>query len=79
MNKLQIVVLWLAGMIISYVFSTTGWKLLVHAASSKETWETGYPITLMVGTVWTYIFPVVIIGAVLIYSSSGWKSKRRKK
>lgn len=66
MNKVQLVIMWLAGLIVSGILYLTGSKLLAHAASSAETWETGYPITLLAGTVWTYVIPVVIIGAMLM-------------
>jgi len=68
MNQIQLIVLWLIGIAISSIFSFTGQKLLIHAANNKEVWETGYPLTLMVGTAWTYIIPIIIIGAILIYT-----------
>jgi len=76
MNRLQLLVLWAIGISISAIFYTTGQKLLVHASTYKETWETGYPLTLMVGTAWAYIVPTVIIGVILIYTAKGIGGKK---
>jgi len=77
MNKLQLLVLWAIGISISAIFCTTGQKLLTHAASYKETWDTGYPLTLMGGTVWAYIIPTVIMGVIMIYTVKGLGGKKR--
>ena len=78
MNRLQLIFLWAAGITISIMFNITGQKLLNHAASYKETWDTGYPITLMGGTAWAYIIPTVIMGAILIYTVKGIGGKGRR-
>jgi len=78
MNKSQLFVLWVIGIVISSIFYTTGQKLLVHAAAYKETWDTGYPLTLLGGTAWSYILPIVIIGAILIYTVKGLGDRRRR-
>ena len=77
MNRLQLFFLWIAGILISAIFYTTGQKLLVHASKYKETWETGYPLTLMGGTAWAYIMPTVIMGVILIYTVKGIGGKRK--
>ena len=77
MTKLQLAILWLIGLAVSFVFSSTGLKLLDHAAKTRETWENGYPLTLLAGTGWTYIIPIVIIGMLLIVSSRNIGKKRR--
>jgi len=69
MNKVQLALLWLIGLAISFIFSSTGLKLLEHAAKARETWENGYPLTLLAGTGWAYIIPIIIIGGLLIVSS----------
>ena len=66
MNKWQMVILWVVGLYVSLVISGTGFKLLVHAEKSKETLETGYPFTLLAGTAWAYIVPIIIIGILLM-------------
>ena len=78
MNRIQLIVLWAIGIAISVIFNSTGQRLLTHAASYKETWDTGYPITLMGGTAWAYIIPTIIIGAVLIYTVKGLGGKGRR-
>jgi hypothetical protein len=77
MNRLQLLVLWIVSISISAIFYTTGQKLLVHASAYKETWETGYPLTLMVGTAWAHIIPMIIIGVILIYTVKGIGGKRK--
>ena len=74
MNKHQLMVLWIAGLIVSGILCSTGMKLLEHASRSAETLEMGYPFTLLAGTAWTYIAPTVIIGIILMISLKG---KRR--
>ncbi len=66
MNKWQLIVVWLAGLIASGFFANAGNKLLVHTANNPETLATGYPFTLIAGTVWTYVVPTIIIGALLV-------------
>jgi hypothetical protein len=66
MNKLQLIVMWLAGFAVSVILFLTGSKLLAHAATNPETLATGYPFTLLAGTVWSYVAPVVIIGIMLM-------------
>jgi hypothetical protein len=65
MNKCQLTVLWAAGILIAGIFFNTGLKLLKHAAASEKAIATGYPFTLLTGTVWAYILPVLIVGALL--------------
>lgn len=71
MNKYQLIVLWLGGLLISFVLCSTGMKLLAHASSSAEMLATGYPFTLIAGTAWTYIAPTIIIGIILMVSLKG--------
>jgi hypothetical protein len=66
MNKVQLIVLWLVGLAISGVLVKTGSSLLTHAASNPETLVTGYPLTVLAGTAWAYLLPLVIIGALLM-------------
>ena len=66
MNKLQLIVVWLAGLVISGILFQTGAKLLAHSAANPETLATGYPFALLAGTIWSYVIPVVIIGALLM-------------
>ena len=68
MNKIQLIVMWLAGLAVSGLLFQTGARLLTHAANTPETWDTGYPITVMAGTVWSYVIPILIIGGLLIIS-----------
>ena len=70
-DKWQLVILWLVGIVISAIFCLTGLKLLAHAACSPELWETGYPLTLLAGTAWAYIVPIIIIGVLLIVTVKG--------
>lgn len=71
MNKVQLLILWLGGLLISGILCSTGLKLLNHAAKAKEVLETGYPFTLVIGTAWAYIAPIIIIGALLVVSVKG--------
>lgn len=71
MNRWQLLVLWLMGIGISSIFFQTGTKLLNHAAGNQETWASGYPLTLLAGTAWSYILPIIIIGILLIYTFKG--------
>ena len=66
LNKIQLTVVWTTGLLVSAVFFSTGIRILEHAAAGEETLSTGYPFTLLAGTVWAYILPVVIIGALLV-------------
>jgi hypothetical protein len=75
LNKMQLIVLWIAGLLVSGVLCSTGLKLLNHAATSDELLSTGYPFTLIAGTVWGYIVPVVIVGILLIVSFKGHGKK----
>ena len=77
MNRFQLVVLWVIGIAISAIFNSTGQRLLIHAASNNETWDAGYPITLIAGTAWSYIIPVIIIGAILIYTVRDMGRRRK--
>jgi len=72
MNKAQLIVLWLSGFLISGILCSTGLKLLNHAAANKELLATGYPFTLIAGTAWTYIAPIIIVGALLMVSVKGY-------
>ena len=76
MNKVQLVILWLAGLAVSGFFCSAGMKLLSHASSTAETLENGYPFTYLAGTAWSYIAPTVIVGALLLYSFKGHGKKR---
>ena len=71
MNKLQLIVLWAAGLLVSGILCSTGLKLLNHAAANKELLSTGYPFTLVIGTAWAYIAPIIIIGVLLAVSMKG--------
>lgn len=73
MNKIQLLVLWLSGLLISGILCSTGLKLLNHAATNKELLSTGYPFTLVIGTAWAYIAPIIIIGILLAVSVKGKK------
>lgn len=75
MNKWQLVVLWVIGLYVSLVLSDTGLKLLLHAKKTAETLENGYPFTLLAGTAWGYIIPLVIVGALLMVSFRGKEKK----
>ena len=66
MNKIQLLVMWLAGLVISGILFKTGSKLLIHSASNPETLATGYPFALLAGTIWAYVIPIVILGALLL-------------
>jgi hypothetical protein len=68
MKKIQLIVLWLAGLLVSGILCNTGLKLLNHAATNKELLATGYPFTLIAGTIWVYILPIVIIGGLLMFT-----------
>ena len=68
------VIMWIVGMYISLVLSDTGLKILIHAKKSAETLETGYPFTVLAGTAWAYIIPIVIIG-VLVFITVKEKKK----
>ncbi len=71
MNRWQLLVLWLTGITMAAIFFQTGNKLLTHVLANPETWETGYPITLLAGPIWSYILPIIILGALLIYTFKG--------
>lgn len=75
MNKWQMVLLWIVGLYVSLIISDTGLKLLVHAKTSAETLETGYPFTLLAGTAWAYIIPIVIIGVLVFITVKENKKK----
>jgi len=73
MNKWQLVILWIVGLYVSIVISGTGLKLLVHTEKNPETLATGYPLTLLAGTAWAYIVPIVVIGALFMITFWGKK------
>jgi hypothetical protein len=75
MNKWQMVLLWIVGMYVSLIISDTGLKLLIHAKKSAETLETGYPFTVLAGTAWAYVIPIVIIGALVFITVKENKKK----
>jgi hypothetical protein len=75
MNKWQMVLLWVVGLYISLIMSDTGLKLLIHAKKSAETLETGYPFTLLAGTAWAYIIPIVIVGVLVFITVKENKKK----
>ena len=62
MNKAQLIVLWLAGLLVSGILCSTGIKILHDTATYAETPSMGYPFTLVIGTAWAYIAPIIIIG-----------------
>jgi hypothetical protein len=72
MNKIQLVILWLSGLLISGILCSTGLQLLYHAAHREDVLETGYPFTLVIGTAWAYIAPIIIIGVLLAISVKGY-------
>ena len=49
-------VLWIAGLLVSGIVCNTGIRLLRHAATTQEMVATGYPFTLVIGVAWTFIF-----------------------
>jgi len=71
MNKVQLVILWLGGLLVSGILCSTGLKLLQHAAANKELLSTGYPFTIVIGTAWSYLAPIIIIGILLAVSFNG--------
>ena len=71
MNKAQMLVLWIAGLLVTGIVCNTGLKLLNHAAKAKEVLETGYPFTVVIGTAWTFIAPIIIVGILLAVSLKG--------
>jgi hypothetical protein len=75
MNKWQMVLLWIVGLYVSLIISDTGLKLLVHAKTSPETLETGYPFTVLAGTAWAYVIPIVIIGVLVFITVKENKKK----
>ena len=75
MNKWQMVLLWIVGMYVALIISDTGLKLLIHAKKSAETLETGYPFTVLAGTAWSYVIPIVIIGALVFITVKENKKK----
>jgi hypothetical protein len=76
MNKPRLIVLWLIGLSISAIICSTGLKLLAHTAKYAETMATGYPFTLLAGTAWAYVAPIIIIGVMLLIT---FKDHRKKK
>jgi hypothetical protein len=75
MNIWQRSLLWILSLYAALVFAGAGVKLLAHAEKSKETLETGYPFTFVIGTVWAYIIPIIIIGALIIFTAKDHKKK----
>ncbi len=75
MNRWQMVLMWLVGLYVSLIISDTGLKLLIHAKKSAETLETGYPFTVLAGTAWAYIIPIIIIGALVFITVKENKKK----
>lgn len=71
MNKWQLVLVWVVGVYISFVISDTGLRLLIHAKKSAETLATGYPFTVLAGTAWAYIIPIIIIAGLVFVSVKG--------
>jgi len=71
MNKAQMLVLWIAGLLVAGILCNAGLKLLVHAAANKDVLDTGYPFTLVIGTAWTFIAPIIIVGVLLAVSLKG--------
>jgi heme/copper-type cytochrome/quinol oxidase subunit 2 len=58
--------MWVVGTYISLIVAGTGVSLLMHAKKSAETLETGYPFTVLAGTAWAYIIPILIIGGLIM-------------
>jgi hypothetical protein len=75
LNKVQLAVLWLAGLAVSGILCSTGLKLLDHAATNKELLSTGYPFTVLAGTAWGYVAPIIIVGVLLGVSFKGHGKK----
>jgi heme/copper-type cytochrome/quinol oxidase subunit 2 len=75
MNKWQLMTLWIVGVYVALIISGTGAKLLVHAEKSAETLETGYPFTLLAGTVWTYVLPIIIVCGLVLLTLKDHKKK----
>ncbi len=75
MNKAQLIVLWLIGLAVSAIMCYTGIELLNHVSMTRRVWENGYPITLLAGTAWGYIAPIIIIGVILMVTVAGKKKK----
>jgi hypothetical protein len=75
MNRWQTVIVWILGLYVSLIISDTGLKLLVHAKTAPETLETGYPFTLLAGTAWAYVIPIVIIGVLVFITVRENKKK----
>lgn len=79
MNKAQLIVLWLIALSVSGIICATGLKLLEHTAKSAETMATGYPFTLLAGTAWTYLLPIIILGTVLMVTLKEHTRRRKRK
>ncbi len=75
MNRWQMIILWIVGLYAALVFSGTGVTLLAHAYKSAETLETGYPFTLLAGTAWAYIVPIVLVGGLIMFTVRDHKKK----
>ena len=68
MNRWQIIVMWIVGLYAALVFAGTGVSLLAHAKQTAETLENGYPFTVIAGTAWAYIVPMILIGALIMFT-----------
>ena len=75
MNRWQLLIFWVVGLYVALIVGGTGARLLVHAEKSAETLETGYPFTLLAGTAWAYIVPIVIVGILIFVSVKDHKRK----
>ena len=75
MNLWQTIILWVVGLYVALVVSETGVRLLNHFYNSAETLETGYPFTLLAGTAWAYILPIIIVGGLIMFTVRDQKKK----
>jgi hypothetical protein len=75
MNRWQTAVVWVVGLYVALVVSGTGVRLIAHVEKSAETLETGYPFTLLAGTVWAYILPILIVGGLIFVTVRDHKKK----
>jgi hypothetical protein len=75
MNIWQKVTLWIVGCYAALVFAGTGVRLIAHAEKTKETLENGYPFTVVIGTAWAYIIPIIIVGGLIVFTMRDHKKK----
>ena len=71
MNRDRLIIMWLVGLGVSWIFFQTGITLLAHSAANPGTSAAGHPVAHLVGTIWPYVIPIVIIGTLLMISFKG--------